>query len=750
MVWVSTVSIIVLATHHLAFPQKPFTLSGSLQKNYAIGQYIEIIPDGVGVIEFEEIIEKPNAFEFVRDTNLTTNSKQHWIRFSVENHMQEHIDWLLYIVPKQCNEVFRVCETDTTFIARNGEYVKNSQSVFPENPSVIPVKIPSNQVITFYVRINTEIEQEFKPWVSINLRPAEVEMKSYLRNWIILAVLVGMLVSLGFYILFQYILFRDKSFLYFFLAFSSMALYFIAYERVGYAISGWDSFTRFTGNYIALFCTFSYIGFSRYFLDTEKKFSKWHSFFKWFQVFYVIPLVLIILINLGFFWNFTPFIHIIHIIAFVFLLTFAITTFRKNHYLAGYYLWANTIFFTFLCAFVVYVIVKPNTDTLATHLLANSLKIGSFGQVLLFTLALSNRIGLLNRRVLETELEKERMEKDQILRIQDIITNTNLDLEQKVKERTSEINSQKEELKTQAENIESAYQEISKQKMIIEKAHSQITDSLYYASLIQRAVLPSNEIINKYFDQNFILYWPRDIVSGDFYWAAEVNNQKLFAVADCTGHGVPGAFMSMLGISLLNEIVKREHITKPSEVLDNIKDNLLNALQQEDEENEVRDGMVIAFCAISDQQGKTILDYAGSHTPCYIIKSDNQSVEPTPHIEKTIAKGGYSLYTIKPDNIPISKHFKDKSFKNYSIELKQGDMVYITSDGIIDQLGGPDYKKFSTKRLQEILLDIHLQDANSQKDYIEKKILDWINYPDPETGSPSDQIDDICLVGIRI
>jgi serine phosphatase RsbU (regulator of sigma subunit) len=519
---------------------------------------------------------------------------------------------------------------------------------------------------------------------------------------------------------------------------------------VGYAISGWDSFTRFTGNYIALFCTFSYIGFSRYFLDTEKKFSKWHSFFKWFQVFYVIPLVLIILINLGFFWNFTPFIHIIHIIAFVFLLTFAITTFRKNHYLAGYYLWANTIFFTFLCAFVVYVIVKPNTDTLATHLLANSLKIGSFGQVLLFTLALSNRIGLLNRRVLETELEKERMEKDQILRIQDIITNTNLDLEQKVKERTSEINSQKEELKTQAENIESAYQEISKQKMIIEKAHSQITDSLYYASLIQRAVLPSNEIINKYFDQNFILYWPRDIVSGDFYWAAEVNNQKLFAVADCTGHGVPGAFMSMLGISLLNEIVKREHITKPSEVLDNIKDNLLNALQQEDEENEVRDGMVIAFCAISDQQGKTILDYAGSHTPCYIIKSDNQSVEPTPHIEKTIAKGGYSLYTIKPDNIPISKHFKDKSFKNYSIELKQGDMVYITSDGIIDQLGGPDYKKFSTKRLQEILLDIHLQDANSQKDYIEKKILDWINYPDPETGSPSDQIDDICLVGIRI
>ena len=736
--------------YNASFAQTPFTLAGNLENKYSINQFVEILPDQNGSIEFGDIIKKGKQHEFSKDTNLTQGVNYYWIRFSVENLMSEHIDWHLHIMPKQYNEVYRLCATDTFFYAKNGEYVKNSQSVFPENPSVIPVKLPSNQISTFYVRVNTEIHQEFKPWLSVSLRPAEKEMKRYMRSWIILAVLVGILSSLGFYILFQYILFRDKSFLYFSLAFISMALYFIAFERVGYAITGWEPFTRFTSNYIALLSTFWYIGFSRYFLDSEKKFPKWHKFFRYFQVIYAIPLTLIILINLGFFWNFTPYVHIIHIIAFIFLLTFAITTFRRNHYLAGYYLWANSIFFIFLCIFVIYVIIKPSAETLTTHLMANSLKIGSFGQVLLFTLALSNRVGLLNRKVVETELEKERLAKDQILRIQDIIRNTNLELEQKVKERTIEIHHQKEELQAQAENIEAAYQEISQQKMIIENAHSQITDSLYYASLIQRAVLPSQEIVSKHFEQNFILYWPRDIVSGDFYWTAEVNNQKLFAVADCTGHGIPGAFMSMLGISLLNEIVKREHLTKPKEVLNNIKDNLLNALQQEDEENEVRDGMVMAFCALNEKNGKITLEYAGSQTPCYIVKSENQNVAITTHIEKTTSNGEVALYTIKPDIIPISKHFKDNSFKSYSVELERGDMVYLTSDGIIDQLGGPSYKKFSTKRLQKILLDIHLLDSDAQKDYIERKLLDWINFPDPVTESPSDQIDDICVMGIRI
>jgi two-component system, sensor histidine kinase LadS len=748
-------SLLFLSIWHSALAKVPLVLKDSLLLKYSVNNSIEILPDKDGVLTINDVSSPGFDLFFTKDTVLSKGVNYYWIRFTTINELPKNVDWHLQVNPKQNNEIFWFTENETLFTAKNGEYVRGSESCFPENPTVFPIKLPAYTPMTFYIKLDTRIHQEFKPHLDIVLKPAEREMSYYLRSWIILAALVGVLSSLAFYILFQFILFRDKSFLYFFLAFFSMALYFITFERVGYALTGLDYITRFTGNYLALFCTFSYIGFSRYFLDPEKRFPGWHNFFKWFQVFYIVPLSLIVLINLGFSWNFTPFVHTIHIIAFIFLLTFAIKTFKKGHYLAGYYLWANTIFFFFLCLFILYVIIKPTQETLTTHLLANSLKIGSFGQVMLFTLALANRFGQLNRKVVENQLEKELLEKEQILKIQSIITNINQDLEKKVEERTSEINQQKEELKTQAENIEIAYQEISQQKTIIEKAHTQITDSLFYASLIQKAVLPNNDIINNCFNENFILFWPRDIVSGDFYWITQIDGIKLFAVADCTGHGVPGAFMSMLGISLLNEIVKRERITQPEKILKVLRTNLINALQQDNDDSEIRDGMDIGIGTIfQDELDKKnnifTLEFAGSHTPCYIVKKNDNDFLQKSQADLILKNDSHTLYALKPDSTPISKHFKKATFKRKSIKLEKGDMVYLTSDGLIDQLGGPYYKKFSAKRFQEILLGIHSLNAEEQKNLIERHILEWINAPDPVTGSPSDQIDDICIMGVRI
>jgi serine phosphatase RsbU (regulator of sigma subunit) len=362
---------------------------------------------------------------------------------------------------------------------------------------------------------------------------------------------------------------------------------------------------------------------------------------------------------------------------------------------------------------------------------------------------------MLSRKVVEKQLENERLEKEQILSIQSIITNTNIELEKKVEERTSEIFQQKEELITQAENIEIAYQEITQQKNIIEKAHSQITDSLFYAAMIQEAVLPKSSLMSICFKDNFTLFWPRDIVSGDFYWVAKIEDVTLFAVADCTGHGVPGAFMSMLGISLLNEIVKREGITEPEIILNNLRINLINALQQESADNEVRDGMDIALCALYRTEDDIInncqtLDFAGSHSPCYIVKQNNSNTIPIDSHTVFDTDENGTLLILKSDNIPLSKHFKIEPFTRKSIKVESGDVIYLSSDGIIDQLGGPDYKKFSTNRLLSLLLKFNQLDALLQKDRIEKEILEWMNYPDPISGSPSDQIDDFCIMGIRI
>lgn len=738
-----------------AYGQEPFIVKGQIQNRYSIDSIIEKLPDPNGTLSFIDITSPSYNNLFKTNTGLSKGINFFWVRFTVINKLNEQIDWHLHILPKQYNEVYRVTDSEAEFLARNGEYVRSSQSCFPENPSVIPIKLPAERAVTFYIRMNTELFQEFKPNVEISLRPANTEMETYTRNWVILAVLVGVLCSMGFYILFQFILFRDKSFIYFFLAFFSMALYFVTFERVGYAITGCDYITRYTGNYLALMCTFFYIGFSRYFLDPEKKFPQWHTLLRRLQIFYIVPLSLIVVINLGFFWNFTPFIHTIHIITFIFLLTFAIKTYIKGHYLSGHYLWANFIFFVFLCLFVLYVILKPTNESFSTYFLASSLKIGSFGQVFLFTLALANRFGQLNRKVAENQLEKERMEKEQILKIQAIITNINQELERKVEERTTEISHQKEELQAQAENIEVAYQEISQQKKIIEQSHSQITDSLFYASLIQKAVLPSKEALRNLFKDNFIMFWPRDIVSGDFYWFTEINQIKLIAVADCTGHGIPGAFMSMLGISLLNEAVKREQITQPDKILKILKENLINALQQEDEANEVRDGMVVGICAIYQSEtdkanNTTTLEFAGSQTPCFIVKRNDTNNLSIDILEPTLDDSTHCLHMLKADNTPIAKHFKDSTFTLKVVTLEPNDMVYLTTDGIIDQLGGPNYKKFSSKHFQELIFKHHNLDASQQIDYIERELLDWMNYPEPISGSPNDQIDDICVVGFRI
>ncbi len=737
------------------YGQDSFIITGQLQNRYFIDSIIQKLPDPDGSLSFIDISSPSYNTQFKRNTGISKGIKYYWVRFTVINKLNEQIDWHLHIMPKQYNEVYRVTDSEAEFLAQNGEYVRSSLSCFPENPSVIPIKLPAERAITFYIRMNTELYQEFKPIMEISLRPANTEMEAYTRNWVILAVLVGVLCSMGFYIFFQFILFRDKSFIYFFLAFFSMALYFVTFERVGYAITGCDYITRYTGNYLALMCTFFYIGFSRYFLDPEKKFPQWHTLLRRLQIFYIVPLSLIVVINLGYFWNFTPFIHTIHIITFIFLLTFAIKTYIKGHYLAGYYLWANFVFFIFLCLFVLYVIIKPTSESFSTYFLASSLKIGSFGQVFLFTLALANRFGQLNRKVVENQLEKERIEKEQILKIQAIITNINQELERKVEERTTEISHQKEELQAQAENIEIAYQEISQQKKIIERSHSQITDSLFYASLIQKAVLPSKEALGNLFKDSFVVFWPRDIVSGDFYWYTEINNIKLLAVADCTGHGVPGAFMSMLGISLLNEVVKREQITQPDKILKVLKENLINALQQEDEANEVRDGMVVGICAIYQSKTDIInntstLEFAGSQTPCYIVKRNDATNLPLDILETALENSTYSLHMLKADNTPIAKHFKDSTFTLKVVTLEPNDMVYLTTDGIIDQLGGPNYKKFSSKHFQDLIFKHHHLDAVQQIDYIEKELLDWMNHPEPISGSPNDQIDDICVVGFRI
>jgi len=280
-------------------------------------------------------------------------------------------------------------------------------------------------------------------------------------------------------------------------------------------------------------------------------------------------------------------------------------------------------------------------------------------------------------------------------------------LEQKVKERTAEIEAQKEEL--------------AKQNEMIAEQNKNITDSIHYAQRIQSAILPPVEQLSDVVDEFFILYRPRDIVSGDYYWATRKDDITIIVAADCTGHGVPGAFMSMLGIAFLNEIVNKEGIVKPNEILNRLRQQVVNQLHQ-GEEGESKDGMDVSLYVIDHKNMK--VGFSGAYNPLYIIR-DNEVIQ------------------LKADRMPIGYHIKiDTPFTMQEIDLQKGDCLYNSSDGYPDQFGGPDERKFMTKRFKQLLLDIHQKPMAEQKQILDKTIDEW--------RGDIEQIDDIIVIGVRI
>ncbi|MCF6184913.1 MAG: SpoIIE family protein phosphatase [Bacteroidales bacterium] len=263
--------------------------------------------------------------------------------------------------------------------------------------------------------------------------------------------------------------------------------------------------------------------------------------------------------------------------------------------------------------------------------------------------------------------------------------------------------------------------EIMHQKEEIEEKNHHITSSIEYASRIQKALLPPEEFINKYLPDHFILFKPRDIVSGDFYWLKQVDNYIVYAAADCTGHGVPGAFMSMLGISFLNEIVSKHHVNKPSEILNELRKKIKSSLRQTGKDNESKDGMDIAVCVIDNEH--MILSYAGAYNPLFIIR-----------------KG--ELKEIKATRNPIGIYLKEVPFENHEFKLEKGDVLYTFSDGFVDQFGGEKQSKFKSQNFKKILLEISDKSMKEQKAILDKTIIEW--------QGDAEQTDDIVIFGVRI
>lgn len=282
----------------------------------------------------------------------------------------------------------------------------------------------------------------------------------------------------------------------------------------------------------------------------------------------------------------------------------------------------------------------------------------------------------------------------------------------RLEEKNRTISLQKDEIEKQRDLAAAQRDQIAYQK-------KHITDSIMYAKRIQTALIPSLELFSDKLE-HFVLYKPLAIVSGDFYWVSSQGNTQIIISADCTGHGVPGAFMSMLGITMLNEIVIGKHIVMPDQIIENLRQGIIKSLKQVAEEDSVKDGMDIAVCLV-DFENNTLW-YAGANNPLYLVR-------------------GGELIHYRADKMPVAIHYKMTPFTLQKIDLMKGDAFYVFSDGYCDQFGGPKQKKFMSMQLKETLVAMAGKPMLEQGEKLNEIFEDW--------RGDSPQVDDVTLIGVR-
>ncbi len=292
----------------------------------------------------------------------------------------------------------------------------------------------------------------------------------------------------------------------------------------------------------------------------------------------------------------------------------------------------------------------------------------------------------------------------------------------------------------QNKNKKQANALLQKQNDEITHQKKEITDSINYAKRIQLSILPPDKMVKRLLPDAFIFYKPKDVVSGDFYWVEEKNNLVMFAAVDCTGHGVPGAMMSVVGMSLLNRAVNEKDLTKPSDILQHLDMGVTDTLRQNQEDNAVKDGMDLSLCTYNAQTKE--LQFAGAFNNLWIVRKNFSSSHKITSDKEILFED--SLLEIKADKFPIGSNTDGvaDNYTNHKIQLQTGDYIYLYSDGFADQFGGPKGKKFKYNALKKLLISIHDLSPAQQHEAIKTAYENW--------RGNLEQIDDILVIGVRV
>jgi serine phosphatase RsbU (regulator of sigma subunit) len=540
------------------------------------------------------------------------------------------------------------------------------------------------------------------------------------------SIIYTIILSMCIYNLILFFLIKDRSYLYYCIAIFFIGIYFYTLPTLK-SVAFWgqlsyNSELNRSVNYVSAFLTVIFwIKFTQNYFSIRENFPKWNRYF-----------IGIIILNILFAVIYIIFIDKIasiyattlHFITIISLLVFSTIVFFRKELLAKQFFIANLV----LCIFAIINIADVLHLVPSNWFTNSSLEIGVAAQIILFSLALASRINLLRKKITEQSIDKERLERLKAEEIKSVIEQKNTELEGKVQTRTVELSEKNAELEQIVEELDTTNETLRYTINRVEEQNTQITSSIAYAQRIQQATLPSLDVIRQSFSDSFIVFRPLQIVSGDFYWYLELDEKRFLGAFDCTGHGVPGAFMALVANELLNEIVVHKKIISP----DNILEELHKAIQYSLKQNETKDqdsidGSLMCIGQKLDKDGnKThIIQLSSAKNSVYIFDS----------------KG---LKEIKGDRKSIggSIHEENVTFHLHILEVKEQTDFYMLSDGLQDQFGEVNNKKFMKKRVRELLTEITTYESSLQKRTLESTIDNW--------KGNKEQTDDILVMGLRL
>tara|TARA_R110002072_G_scaffold282761_1_gene445845 strand:- start:69375 stop:71501 length:2127 start_codon:yes stop_codon:yes gene_type:complete len=676
-----------------------------------------ILEDKTRSIEIKEIIDRPSLDFFQLKKNnpsVKFTTSRFWVKFWVKNESNTR-ELILETARPITDKVFLYRIEDRKVIkeSKNGDDFNYYSKEILHRMNLFSLNLEKGEQQEFILEISSDGEGVNIP-VKVHSAKKfyQQDYKTQFRNGFYYGVMCLIIVIYFFF----FLLLKDRSFLYY-------ILYVFFQALLQFSLDGYSHQHFFTNNAYfvnrfppltgALAIIFMLIYVSHY-LSIKKNYKKLHFVFKIASSLMVLTILFLFLPGKVHAWSY-PLINAFSLLS-ILLSVISIFYLRsKKIQVDNYFTLAFVILITGAVIFILgnFGIIKNSIISL------NSLKISSAIEVVILSISMSYKY---------RELQKEKEEAQTIVlkNLQEknsFMDEQNIRLEIQVVERTTEINQQKEELSI---------------------INEEVFSSIKYAKRIQEAILPSDEHVNKLLPDSFVLNRPKDVVSGDFYFIENTSakgdkRHTVFAAVDCTGHGVPGAFMSIIGSNILSQAVLEKNIHSPANILDFLNEGVNITLKQSSDNTTVRDGMDISLCVLNSDSDELI--FAGAKNPIYIIRPSDKSSKSL--IEKQSFED-LSLYEVKGDKHPIGNYIEEQllPFTEHTIPLQKGDVIYIFTDGFADQFGGGRNKKYNYRRFRELLLKHSQLSMEIQKSILEKELIEWMG--------EEEQVDDVLVIGVRM